>query len=148
MIKGLSNIFSFIYFYLFLFRKIIIFSNNIMEYFKIKNNCCICKKTDLYWEMNNCYDSNGNNNNMVCDKCHIKLRDETYIKQQQEEDKRKASNTLRLFGGMKRDLNMLCLVVAEIASKLNIEAKTYMGEDETRDYEWLDKQIEKNHNEI
>jgi len=60
-----------------------------------------------------------------------------------EEEKRKACNTIRLFGGMKRDINMLCLVVADIATKLNIDAKTYMGEDESRDYEWLDSQIKR-----
>lgn len=112
-----------------------------MEYFKIKINCCICKKDELFWKINNCYDSNGNNNNMICDKCHIELRNEVYIKEQQTEEQRKAHNTLRLFGGMKRDLNMLCLVVAEIASHLNIDAKKYMGEDESHDYEWIDKRI-------
>ena len=109
-----------------------------MEYFKIKVNCCICKKDELYWNINNCYDSNGNNNNMVCDNCHNELKQEAYIKEQQKEEQRKAHNTMRLFGGMKRDLNMLCLVVAEIATKLNVEAKTYMGEDE-----WLDNLIKR-----
>lgn len=56
-------------------------------------------------------------------------------------DQQQAHNTIRLFGGIKRDKNMLCLLLAEIATKLNIHADRYMGEDETKDYEWLDNQI-------
>lgn len=66
---------------------------------------------------------------------------EIVLTEQQKEEQRKAKNTLRLFHGMKRDLNLLCWVLAEIATKLNMEAKTYMGEDESKDFEWLDKQI-------
>ena len=69
------------------------------------------------------------------------MEKEIVLTEQQKEEQKKAHNTIRLFGGMKRNLNMLCLVVAQIATKLNIDAKIYMGEDETRDYEWLDKQI-------
>lgn len=46
------------------------------------------------------------------------------------EEQRKAHNTIRLFGGMKRDLNMLCWVVANIATQLNIDAEKYMGKEE------------------
>jgi hypothetical protein len=84
---------------------------------KVCVNCC--KEIDGF----DMYDMSGN---VSCYKCWEEKRNE-FLK---IEEQRKAHNFIRLFAGIKNDKNILCMVIAEIATILKIDVEKYMGKEE------------------
>jgi hypothetical protein len=84
---------------------------------KVCLNCC--KEIDGF----DMYDMSGN---VSCYKCWENKRNE-FLK---IEEREKANRFLRLFRGIKNDKNMLCMVIAEIATILKIDVEKYVGKEE------------------
>jgi hypothetical protein len=78
-----------------------------------------CKEIDGF----DMYDMKGN---LSCYKCWEQKRNEFLI----IEEKEKANRYLKFFRGIKNDKNMLCMVIAEIATILKIDVEKYTEKEE------------------